>query len=85
MINFIVWVVFGALAGWVASMIAKTNDEQGALGNIVVGLLGAVVGGYIARALGGPGVTGFNLGSLLVAVGGAVLLLFLYNAVRRRA
>lgn len=85
MIDFIVWIIFGALAGWLASMIARTNDEQGALGNIVVGLLGAVIGGYIMRAIGGSGVTGFNFTSLLVAIGGAVLLLFIYNAVRRRA
>lgn len=85
MINFIVWIIFGALAGWIASMIAKTNDEQGALGNIIVGLLGAVVGGYVMRALGGSGVTGFNFTSLLVAVAGAVVLLFLYNVIRRKA
>ncbi len=85
MINFIVWIIFGALAGWLASIIVRRNDEQGAIGNIIVGLLGAVIGGYVARALGGSGVTGFNLGSLLVAVGGAVVLLLIYNAVRGRA
>ena len=45
----IVWIIFGALAGWVASMKLKTNDEQGPIGNIVVGIVGALLGGFLAR------------------------------------
>ncbi len=80
MVDIIMWILFGALAGWIASIVAGTNARQGAIGNIVVGLIGAFIGGFIMRSLGGPGVSGFNFTSLLVAIGGAVLLLFVYNA-----
>ena len=74
--NIIVWIIFGALVGWIASMIMRTNGEQGALANIIVGIIGAFLGGALSRALGGPGVSGFNLTSLIVAILGAVILLF---------
>lgn len=80
----IAWVIFGALAGWIASLIMSTDREQGAVANIVVGIIGAIVGGFIARAIGGSGVTGFNLGSLLVAILGAVILLGVYKMVAHR-
>jgi len=76
MINFIVWIVFGALVGWVASLIAGTDSSMGALGNIIVGIVGSFIGGFIARNLGAQGVTGFNMMSFVVALGGAVLLIF---------
>ena len=82
--NIIVWIIFGALAGWIASMIAGTNEHQGALGNIIVGILGAVVGGWIMQAFGASGVTGFNLWSFLVAIGGAILLLFIWKMITGR-
>ena len=76
------WIIFGALAGWIASMVVKNNDEQGALGNIVIGIIGAVVGGWIAGMLfGSPGVTGFNLSSFVIAILGAVLVLVIKGAV----
>jgi uncharacterized membrane protein YeaQ/YmgE (transglycosylase-associated protein family) len=78
----ILYIIFGGLVGWIASMIAGTNAQQGVLGNIVVGILGAFLGGLVANALGGAGVTGFNLGSFLVALAGAVVLLFIYRAIR---
>jgi uncharacterized membrane protein YeaQ/YmgE (transglycosylase-associated protein family) len=78
----IAWIIMGALAGWIASMIAGTNREQGAIGNIVVGILGAFLGGFIARSLGIGDVTGFNLGSFLIALAGAVVLLVAYKAIR---
>lgn len=74
--NIILWVLFGALVGWVASLIMKTDSEQSATGNIIVGIVGAFLGGAIARLFGGSGVTGFNFVSLLVAIFGAVILLF---------
>lgn len=83
MTNFIVWIVFGALVGWIASKIMKTDAEQGALMNIVVGIVGAFLGGYVMSILGGPSVTGFNLPSLIVAVLGSVVLLAIVKAVRK--
>ena len=80
----IAWIIIGALAGWIASMIMKTNAEQGALANIVVGIIGALIGGYLMSLFGKTGVTGFNIYSLLVAILGAVILLAIYKAVRRR-
>ena len=82
--NIIVWIIFGALAGWIASMIMGANARMGALANIVVGIVGAVIGGFLmTNVFGAQGVTGFNLTSLLVAIGGAVVLLFLAGLVRR--
>jgi uncharacterized membrane protein YeaQ/YmgE (transglycosylase-associated protein family) len=79
------FIILGGIAGWIASMIAGRNAEQGILGNIIVGILGAFLGGFIMSALGSTGVSGFNIRSFLVALMGAVILLFLYNAVRRGA
>ena len=82
--NIIVWIIFGALAGWIASMIMGANARMGALANIVVGIVGAIIGGFLmTNVFGAQGVTGFNLTSLLVAIGGAVVLLFLAGLVRR--
>lgn len=83
MLDIIVWILFGALAGWIASMIMKTNEEQGALGNIVVGILGAIIGGFLYRTLTGNEVDGFNIANLLIAIGGAVILLAIVKAFRR--
>ena len=81
--NIIVWIVLGALAGWIASMIMGRNAQMGAVANIIVGIIGAVIGGLIMNALGSPGVTGFNIYSILVAIGGAVVLLFIVGLFRR--
>lgn len=80
--SIIAWIVFGALAGWLASIIMKTNAEQGALGNIIVGILGAFIGGFVVSLFGGSGVSGFNLPSLLTAILGAVILLAIVRSVR---
>ena len=77
----LLWIVFGALAGWIASMIVRT--DQGLLLDIVVGIIGAVIGGFIFRTFGAAGVSGFNIYSLLVAILGAVVLLWIVKAVRR--
>jgi uncharacterized membrane protein YeaQ/YmgE (transglycosylase-associated protein family) len=74
--NIILWIAFGALVGWVASLIMRTDEEQGAVANIIIGIIGAFLGGAIARMFGGAGVTGFNLGSLVVAIFGSVALIF---------
>lgn len=78
------WIVLGGLAGWIASMIAGTNKSQGLLGNIIVGIIGAFLGGFIFGLFGGSGVTGFNFGSFLVALVGAVVLLFIWKAITGR-
>ncbi len=80
----ITWIVVGGLAGWVASMIAKTNASQGMLGNIVVGIIGAFVGGFLVELFGGTGFTGFNIWSFLVALLGAVVVLFIWRAITGR-
>ncbi len=79
----ILWIVFGALVGWVASIIMKTNAQQGALLNIVVGIVGAILGGWIMSSLGESGTTGFNLYSFIVALIGAIVLVAIVKAVRR--
>lgn len=69
----LLWIIFGGLVGWIASLILGTDAQQGIIGNIVLGILGALLGGFISSLLGIPGITGFNLYSALVALGGALL------------
>lgn len=79
------WIIFGAIAGWLASLVTKNDAEQGAIGNIIVGIVGAAVGGWIAGFLfDGIGVTGFNIRSFLVAIVGAVVVLVLKNMLFRK-
>lgn len=78
------WLILGGLAGWIASMITNRNDQQGCLINIIVGIVGAAIGGAVIGIFGGGGVTGFNLWSLIVAVIGAVLLLAAVNFFTRK-
>jgi uncharacterized membrane protein YeaQ/YmgE (transglycosylase-associated protein family) len=84
MIELIVWIAFGALIGWVASLIMGTDERQGGLANIIIGIVGAVIGGFIARILGTEGVTGFNVVSFLVSLGGAMLLIAIYKMFTRK-
>ena len=81
--QFILWIVLGALAGWIASIITGTDAEQGALGNIVVGIIGAFIGGLVLQLFGVGTANTFSLGSLLTAVLGAVILLSLLKGFRR--
>jgi uncharacterized membrane protein YeaQ/YmgE (transglycosylase-associated protein family) len=69
------WIILGGLAGWLASRLVR-GTGLGLLGDILVGIVGGVIGGLIIGALGGTGITGFNLWSFVVAVLGAVLLLY---------
>ncbi len=81
--GFILWIVFGALVGWIASLIMKTDAEQGPILNIVVGIVGAVLGGWLMSMMGQTGTTGFNLYSFVVALIGAIVLIAIVKAVRR--
>lgn len=82
----IAWLIFGGLAGWIASIIMKTDAQQGLLLNIIVGIVGAFIGGFLFSLLTGrPNQFDFNIGSFLVAVIGAVVLLGLLNFFRRGA
>jgi uncharacterized membrane protein YeaQ/YmgE (transglycosylase-associated protein family) len=79
----LLWIIFGALVGWLASMFMGTNAQQGSLGNIILGIIGAVVGGFIMNFFGQEGITGFNLYSTVVAVIGAVVVINIGRAIRR--
>ncbi len=83
--DIILWIVLGALAGWIASIITGNDARQGWLGNIVVGIIGAFIGGLVLRLFGAGGVSGFNVPSLLTAILGAVILLALTKGFRRRS
>lgn len=82
--NILLWIIFGALAGWIASVIMKTDANQGTISDIVMGVVGAVVGGFLMSLIGQTGVTGFNLYSLAVAVIGAVVVIYVGRALRNR-
>lgn len=84
LMSIVVWLLFGGIAGWIASIITGTNVRQGVMENITVGIIGAIVGGYIVTILGGRGISaGLDLHSLLVAVFGATVLLLGYRALSR--
>jgi uncharacterized membrane protein YeaQ/YmgE (transglycosylase-associated protein family) len=78
------WIVIGALAGWIASKLTGNDAEMGAGMNILVGIVGGFLGGLLMNLFGGLGITGFNLWSLLVATAGAVILLAIVNAFRKK-
>ena len=77
------WIILGLISGFIASKIVNRTGE-GFLLDIVLGIVGAIVGGFIFTALGATGVTGFNLYSMFVAVVGAIVVLVLYHAVFAR-
>ena len=79
----IMWIIFGALAGWISSMFMNTDHSQGALGNILMGIAGAIAAGYLMPLLGMSGVTGFNLYSVMVAVIGAIVVIAVVRMIRR--
>lgn len=78
------WIVLGAIAGWLASIVTGRNQQMGCIANIVAGIVGALVGGFIFSRLGGSPITGFNLYSLLVAFVGAVIVLAIWNMIQGR-
>jgi len=88
MINFIIWIIVGALIGWVASIIMQTNNRQGLIADIIVGIVGAFVGGYFLSPLFNVGTINegdFSIPALLVSLGGAVILLAISKLFRNIA
>jgi uncharacterized membrane protein YeaQ/YmgE (transglycosylase-associated protein family) len=81
----IMWVIVGALAGWIGSKVMGTDSQQGGLANVIIGVIGAVIGGFVTRAFFGDSSSnnGF-IASLLVATLGAVILIGLYKALTGR-
>ncbi len=77
------WIVLGGIAGWLASILTGRNEGMGCFANIAAGIVGAFIGGFLVALIGGDGVTGFNLFSLIVATFGAVVLLFIIGLIRR--
>ena len=82
--SFLAWIILGLLAGFIGSKLVNKQGE-GFFLDILLGIVGAVVGGWLFSTFGGAGVTGLNLYSLLVAVVGSVVLLVVYHAIRRAA
>ena len=80
--SILAWIVLGLIAGFIGSKIVNKSGE-GIILDIVLGIIGAVVGGWLFRFFGSSGVTGLNLWSMLVAVIGAIVVLVAYHAVRR--
>jgi uncharacterized membrane protein YeaQ/YmgE (transglycosylase-associated protein family) len=86
MINFIIWLVLGGIIGWLASLVMRTDAQQGVLLNVIVGIIGAFLGGLLISPLLGEGTinqSDFSLGGLLVSFLGAVILLAIVNLIRR--
>ncbi|MGF1506554.1 MAG: GlsB/YeaQ/YmgE family stress response membrane protein [Chloroflexi bacterium] len=81
--NLLAFLLVGLIAGWLASIVMGTNETQGMLMDIVIGVVGAYIGGLLTALLGGPDVSGFNLPSILVAFLGSVVLLAIVKLIRR--
>ena len=84
--NFILWLIVGGIVGWIASLIMRTDAQQGMLLNVIVGIVGAFIGGWLISPLVGAGTinqNNFSIASLLVSLVGAVILLAIVNLFRR--
>ena len=79
----ILWIIFGGIAGWAASVIMKTDYNQGTMMYIIMGIIGALVGGFMMSLIGKSGVTGFNLYSFFVAIIGAVVVIYFGRMIRK--
>ena len=81
----LLWIVFGFIAGAVAKLVMPGPDPGGIIVTVLLGIVGAVVGGFLGTTLGFGSVTGFDIRSLLIAIGGALILLIGYRLVATRA
>ena len=84
--NFIIWLIIGGIIGWLASMVMKTDAQQGVVLNVVVGIIGAMLGGWLISPLVGVGTINqdnFSLPAMLVSLVGAIILLGIVNLFRR--
>src|SRR5438128_765011 len=83
--NFIIWLIVGGVVGWLASLVMKTDAQQGILLNVIVGIVGAFLGGWLISPLVGTGTIndGFSIGSFVVSLVGAIILLAIVNLFRR--
>lgn len=83
--NFLIWLIVGGVVGWLASLIMRTDAQQGILLNVAVGIIGALIGGWVISPMVGVGTLneGLSIGSFLVSLVGAVLLLAIVNLFRR--
>jgi uncharacterized membrane protein YeaQ/YmgE (transglycosylase-associated protein family) len=81
----IIWLIIGGVVGWLASIIMKTDGQQGILLNVVVGIVGALLAGFLISPLLGIGTinSGLSVGTFLVSLGGAIILLAIVNLIRR--
>jgi uncharacterized membrane protein YeaQ/YmgE (transglycosylase-associated protein family) len=83
--NIIVWLILGAVSGWIASIITGKNSEMGAGMNILVGVVGAFIGGWLAGIFGLGPATGLNLWSFIISIVGAVILLGIVSLFKRKS
>jgi len=80
--TWLAWIILGGMAGWISSLLTRNNARMGLFANIAIGIIGAYAGTILLNQFGTEGMTGFNVYSLLVAVLGATLLLWLFNLLR---
>ncbi len=83
--NFLIWLIVGGVVGWLASLVMRTDAQQGILLNVIVGIIGSFIGGWVISPMVGVGTIneGISLGSILVSLVGAVILLAIVNLFRR--
>lgn len=83
--NFLIWLIVGGVVGWLASLVMRTDAQQGILLNVIVGIIGAFIGGWVISPMVGVGTIneGISLGSILVSLVGAIILLAIVNLFRR--
>ena len=82
--NILIWILLGLVAGWLASIIMKTDHQQGPMMDIIFGIIGAFVGGFVFNLLGMAGTTGLNFYSILVATVGAMITIWIERRITNR-